>query len=271
MRRTRRLYVTGVRAQLRFHVASTMAEATAFFGAEARVPDSDEVRVFWARTGIGHMNDKQRMEKFGVSRQTVNNWRRKGGPDLQTIGRIKTLEYKKKLEQTIAVVGLLPINEMVNASGIPFRSLRTVAKNMGIKFPSAHRPISDEKMVELATGKTWREFANATGFKLASLRQYVYSRPELAAAIRKVRKPAGCENLSRGKRSALVQKIRDMGHMGVSAYRIAETLGIEMMSVRYHLLKMGKENPDEFYAPYGNKRKTGEPVAGSDGGVADRQ
>lgn len=272
MRERQRLYVTGKEPDLRFMLAPSIKAASEKLSAPARVPDPDEVRRFWATSGILRMSAKERQEKFNVSRQTIANWRRKGGLDLRTLPMQRNHEQRIRFQEVYEALGLLPINNMKEATGLSHRALQRIAKELGLTYPNGTmKALSDDELVKLAEGKTWREFAEAAGLKLAVLRQRVYADPVLSAKIREVRKPAKAPQGKKGRVKVSIPKIRSMGHKGMSAYRIAEILGIEMMSVRYHLKKMGKERPDDFYPPYGHKRKTGDAVDGSDGGSADHE
>lgn len=272
MKERQRLYVTGKEPDLQFVLAPSLKEACEKLSAEARVPDSDEVRRFWATSGILKMSAKARQEKFNVSRQTIANWRRKGGRDLRTLPMQRKHEHRTKFIEVYEALGLLPLSHMKEATGLSVRTLHKIVKEMGLAFPSGKAAVlTNDELLKLAVGKTWQEFAKAAGLKLAVLRQRVYADPVLSAKVREVRKAAKPPQGKKGRVKVSLLKIKAMGHKGVSAYRIAEILGVEMMSVRYHLKKMGKEHPDEFYPPYGHKRKTGEPVDGSDGGSADHE
>lgn len=266
-----RLYITGNGLDIKWVMAYSIVEATEKLGAPARVPDPDELRIFWVKSGIAKLSDKERLAKFGVSRQTFTNWRHKAGTDLRTRPMMLKQERRAKLMEIIDSIGILPISKMKEVTGLGFSILRKLAKEMNLTFPPGQQPLTDDELVELAKGKTWLEFANATGLKLPVLRQRVYADPILAARVREVRKAIKRDRSKSGRVRKCIPKIKAMGLKGMSAYRIAEVLGIEMMSVRYHLKKMAKERPDEFYAPYGNKRKAGNSVDGSDGGIADHE
>lgn len=271
MKRGLRLYIIGTGLDIKWVMAYTRVEATEKLGSPARVPDPDELRVFWAKSGIAKLSDKERREMFGVSRQTFTNWRRKAGTDLRTRPMQLKHERRAKFMEIIDSIGLLHISKMKEATGLGFSSLRKLAKEMNLTFPPGQQPLTDDELVEMAKGKTWLEFAKAADLKLPVLRQRVYANPLLAARVREVRKNIKRDQSKKGRVRKCIPKIRAMGLKGMTAYKIAEALGIEMMSVRYHLRKMAKERPDEFYPPYGNKRETGESVAGSDGGIADHE
>lgn len=268
-RTTNRLYVAGHGNYMVFTLATCLNEAKGTLGIDCRTPDSDDIRNFWKISGIANMTTKERLEKFNVSRQTVHHWRKKGGEDLKKRSDIVREEREKRI---VAIIkkhpdkGVEAIAELANACT---STVRKVAAARGLKLASVKKMPSDDELVQLATGRTWREFAEAVGLKLATLRNHIYTRKELAERIRQVRKRAAMGHHSKGRIN--LKKVRKLGQMGMSAYMIAEKFKVEQMTIRAHLMKWGKEKPDEFFPPYGKRRPPGQSVDGSNGGIDGQQ
>lgn len=259
-----RLYVTGQSASLRWCVAPSLVEAMKKLGKDARVPDSDDMRFFWIKSGIAEMSIDERAATFGVSRQTLNNWRRKGGSDLQKVAEVRKGQKTRKCQQLLRDFPDLHMSELLHMTRLAAPQIRKIAADMGITIVSKHKKIpSDEELVKLANGRTWRELAEVAGVKLATLRAYIYSKPALADEVRKVRKAIPAGPVSQGKLDLI--KVREMGKKGMTAYAIAEVLKCEMMTIRNHLKKWGKESPREFPKPYGTLARARKAVARRNG------
>lgn len=267
-RPVRRLYCAGTRKDFKYIIASNKAEASQLLGMECRVPDPDDIRHFWKVSRISEMSAKERHAKFGISRQAANYMRRRGGDDLP---HLRDVERKRRRDRIANILTQFPgirFKEVLKLSKSSAGTIKRVAREMGYHFTVGRRIPDDQTLIELATGRTWREFAKVVGLRLATLRHYIYKRPELTAALRKVRKAQPTGAAARGKINLL--KVKQLGQQGMSAYSIAELLNCEQMAVRFHLLRWGKEFPHEFPPPYGNKRKTVRTVARRDGGSTDQ-
>lgn len=264
----RRLYVAGKGKSMVWTMAHNMAEAAQKLNRECRVPNADDMRLFWTMSGIATMTAKERREKFGISRQAANYWRRKGGNDLPKRSTVDTQQRIDRVKKVFARFRRISAGEAAKLAHVTAPVVRQVAAEVGYKLATHRRIPEDSELVALATGRTWREFADAAGVRLATLRNYIYKKPELAEQIRRVRK-AQPQGLA-GAFKLDLQKVWTLGQRGVTAYAIAEEMKVENMTIRAHLMKWGKEYPDAFPPPYGNKRSTREPVAGGNGGVGDQ-
>ena len=262
----RRLYVTGSGDALTYCTAMSAEEAQQTLGTNCRTADPDDLRVVWRLAKIESMSKEEIQQTFGVSRQTVDNWwRRAGGAGMLP----RRSEFRAK-ERRGRIAEVLKETPSVNASlvarrlGTTTAAVREVASELGMNLPRWHRRPSDKELVELAKGRTWMEFADAVGLKLATLRNYIYARPKLSRAIRKVRAPMANGSRSHGKIEP--EKIIALHYEGHSAYKISQILRVEQMAVRHWLKRTALEGSN---APSGDAAAVADSVAGSRGGAVN--
>jgi transcriptional regulator with XRE-family HTH domain len=184
---------------------------------------------------------KQLEALFGVTRQAIDIWRAKGGDDL--LRRSDALVDE-------ADARLLPLlntdksaTELALETGESVYTLRLVAKRNGIRLRNgvAKKP-TDEEIIRLAEGRTWRELATVCHITLPTLRNYVYARPTLSAQVcaritRQTNGPA-----SHGKVDP--EEILRLHTQGLSRYAIAERLGVEQMTITHWLKKLDVRRGD---------------------------
>lgn len=228
----RRLYVSGFNDSMIFCTAVDRTEARRMLGKGVRTPDPDDVRAFWKMMRLDMLPCAEIMQRFGVSRQTIYNWWQKAGGE--GLPRRRDQMAQDRLTRVKAELSRKRPHSptwIARRTRVSVETVKKMADEMGVVFPGKYqiRP-SDEELVKLATGRTWYEFADAVGMALSSLRTYIYKNPELAAEIRKVRKPAEARIAGKGKinRGKVIKLLKE-GH---SAYKIAQLLKVEQMSVR---------------------------------------
>lgn len=264
MKSTNRLYVVGFGKHILYTLAPTMALAKATLGDDCRVPNSDDIRAFWEVSGLSTMSVKERLERLGISRQTLHYWRKKGGGDLpRRVDLERILKERRIIDVIKASSGISAKEAAALAKSTP-KTVRRVAEEHGLKLTPARRMPSDEKLIELSAGRTWREFADVVGLRMATLRNYIYRNKALAAEIRKVRKPATTG--MKATRKLNLKKVKQMGQKGMTAYAIAEALRVEQMTIRAHLMRWGKEKPNDYPPPYGKRLPPGNSVDSGNGG-----
>lgn len=244
---SRRLYVAHEGDARIFCMASTYAEARGILGEECRSPNSDDVRAFWKFAKLETLSSAEIRQRFGVSRQTVDNWWRKAGGNVfgarlprrsdqvsvDREARVREILHQlKKRKQPIVAT------EVARKAHVSLDFARHVADKCKIPLASWHRRPTDDELVEIAKGKTWPEMAEAVGLRLSTLRTYVYARPELSARIREVRKSRPCGPSSHGKVDP--KKVMRLHKKGLSAYAISLQLGVEQMVVRYWITKQAR-------------------------------
>lgn len=259
----RRLYVAGHGKNITFCVALTREEAEAKLGKEYRLPDPDDLRSVWEVARLGELPIAEIRKRYGISRQTLHNWRRRAGSDGLTCWNEH--QVKLRMDEVKSVVLSMQgerVSVIAKKAGTSTSRVRAAAKELGLEIPSWSRRPSDKELVEIAKGKTWMEFADAVGLKLATLRSYIYARPKLSAAISKVR--AKAPNGSHGHGKIDPDKILQLRREGLSAYKIAQILKVEQMSVRHWLQKLNKEASNDQAR---DQRETADSVAGGDGGA----
>lgn len=258
-----RLFVAGYGEERQWCMAMKLSEAKEKLGPETRAADDDDCRFVYHSARMWAYTPERIKAELGCSRQTVDSWRRRAGRDAPTRTKETELQRSLKVRQAIAAGQASSVLELSEASGAHYRTAKKFAGREDMTFSKWKRRPSDEKLVELQKGRTWWELAEVTGLTLSTLRQYIYSRPELAKAMKAVRKPTPRGLERRGQLP--LHKIREMHNNGVSVHKIAETLHVEQMAIRYWLRKWQREESahdqtDEQGAPAG-------PVAGSGEGA----
>jgi predicted transcriptional regulator len=158
-------------------------------------PASDsEVRAFWVSKQMAGKPLRESCKELGVSHQTVCNWYKRAcsapAVDGQEIAVEKFSRHKGTKRKAVA-------EAMRNGADIEAVSVEfNVAKSTivqycraeGVSLAKESRRIADEKILELANGRTWSELAEASGRSLTTLRNRIYRNHELATAVRGVMK-----------------------------------------------------------------------------------
>lgn len=258
----RRMYVAGEGESLRFCIVESPQDAALQLGATYRLPDPDDIRQVWNMAKLGELSGAEIREKYGVSRQTIDNWWRKaGGAGLTRRLDKKTQERKERVRETLIKMPGKRATVIARSAGVSVSTVREVAQEMGVEIPKWQRRPNDQELVQIAKGKTWMEFADAVGLKLSTLRAYIYAKPKLSKAISKVRAQAPSAPAG-GKIDP--QKVWQMYQEGMSAYKIAQVFKVEQMSVRHWIKRMAQEHANDKAS---DERTTPDAVAGSGGGV----
>jgi transposase-like protein len=231
---------------------------------EPRVATALDVRFIWNHLKVYAMSGAEIRATFGVSRQAVNVWRQKadlgGGPsaldDLPLLSREEYLD--KQREETILALfqraaptdEAVSLWEIVKLAKVSDMIVRRVAKKHGVTLavgPRRQRPTDDE-IVGLAPGRTWKELALACGVTLGTLRNYVYGKPELSARVRALVQRDAVGWHAHG-RVDVAEVVRLYLREGLTPYKIATRLGTNVAGVLYWLkkcdiLKPGATTPE---------------------------
>jgi len=233
--RLRRLWCAGEGESWRC-VAETRAAAELALGGPVRSATPDDCRRLWLDFRLHKLPVREVATMFGVSRQAVDIWRAKGGDDLPR--RCDVMHEDDDARVLTLLDPTKCITQLAAETGETAHLLRTVARRHGIVLPrgTVKKPTDDE-IVRLAGGRTWRELAAVCHITLPTLRNYVYARPQLSAQVtaRIRRQPSG--PASHGKVDGDV--LRRMVAEGSSVYAIAKHLQVEPMTVRHWLKKLG--------------------------------
>lgn len=258
-----RLYVAGAGRFLRYCTATCRTEAIKELGeiGEVRVADPDDLRAVWKLAKLETLPYAEIEARFKVGRQTVLNWRKRAGGDLPRRSDVVAQDRHERIKSALTKHKRTTIWHLSKLAGVSTSKVREVAEELGVPLRTARKRPSDAELIELAKGRTWPEFAEASGLKLATLRTYIYSRPELSQAIRKVRKdgrPGNC-----GKKKVSAPKIRALHKKGLTAYAISQRLGVEQMAVRYWFRKLGLGGPNDVKSS--NREEVGASVGSSNG------
>lgn len=268
----RRLYVAWQGDELNYCTAESIEDARATLGIMARTPDPDDLRLVWKLAKLDKLSSAEVRERFGVSRQTVDNWWRKAGGktskgELRRRSERVNMDREARVRQVINKLkktnGRVVATDVARLANTSIDLVRHVADKMQVELASWQRRPTDEELIELAKGRTWPELAEATGLRLSTLRSYIYARPELSKAIREVRVSRTCGPKSHGKIDP--ENLRRLHSKGLSAYAISVQLGVENMVVRYWIAKLALGGPNESRAS--NDRTPRHAVGSSDGGA----
>lgn len=176
-----------------FFMARNKKEAREM-NANAHSATDADIRTFWLRQGFGDKPVRELCQEIGVSHQTICNWYKRAcsvpASDGIEISMQKVSRHKEPRRKVIA-------EAVRNGADIDAVSLEfNVAKSTVIQYCRLEHvsvskrgaKMSDEKLVELATGRTWNELSEVTGRSLATLRNRIYRNPQLAVAVRNVMK-----------------------------------------------------------------------------------
>ena len=241
----RRLYVAGAGEDLRYCTALNVEDAARMLGSDCRTANPDDLRTVWRLAKLESLSGREIRERLGVSRQTVDNWWWRAGGE-GSLPRRSEFRAKEKIKKIRALVQAHPnqsVSTLAVATGVRADVVREVAAEVGVRLPTARKRPSDEELVAIAAGKTWQEFADAVGLQLSTLRTYIYARPKLSKAIRKVRAPQSKGGRAHGKIEP--EKIVALHKEGHSAYRIAQIMKVEQMTVRHWLKRKAQEESDD--------------------------
>lgn len=231
----RRLWCVGEGESWRC-VVETRAAAELALGGPVRSATPDDCRRLWLDFRLHEQPVREVATMFNVTRQAVDIWRAKGGDDLPR--RCDVVHDK-------ADARILPLldpakcaTQLAQETGETIYLISTVARRHGIKLKrgTVKKP-SDDEIIRLSEGRTWRELAAACGVRLNTLRNYVYARPSISEQVgarirRRTSGPA-----SHGKVDLDV--VRRMMAEGASVYAIAQHLDVEQMTIRHWIRKLG--------------------------------
>ena len=255
-----RMFVIGNGERIKFLVCVGWREARKVLGRKARMATDADVRDVWIHRELYKWPPIQLSRLYAVSRQAIDKWKVRAGKDVP-----RYLEWAKAngIPQVIdARKERLSATELGKLLGLSAKEARAAASVMKLKLKGYRRMPSDEELVELQKGRTWKELAEVTELKVATLRQYIYARPELAASMKAVRKPDVMG--LKAQREGLRMKVAQMSKEGKSPVEIATKLGIEYMTARYWLKKLEAEHAKREQARL--KREARNAVVGSNGG-----
>lgn len=236
MKAARRLWCIGEGEEWKWHVAETREIAATALGNSVRSATPDDCRRLWLDLRLHEKPMRELSAMFGVTRQAVDLWRAKGGDDLPR--RCDTIRDQEDARVLPLLDRTKCITQIAAETGESVYLLRSVARRHGIRLPNGTtKKPSDEEIIRLAEGRTWRELAAACNVHLATLRNYIYARPHLSERVgarirRQTSGPA-----SHGKVDQDV--IRRMLLDGQSVYAIANHLNVEQMTVRHWVKKLG--------------------------------
>jgi plasmid maintenance system antidote protein VapI len=231
-----RLWCCGEGESWCWHVSVTRDDAAKALGGPVRSATPDDCRRLWLDLRLHTKTVKELESMFGVTRQAVDIWRAKGGDDLPRRCETMTDEVDER------VLPLLDpsktITELAAATGETTNTLRAVAVRYGVRFRNGTtKKPSDDEIVRLSEGRTWRELAAACDVQLPTLRNYVYANPSLSAQVRSRLARQTVGPASHGKVDP--DEVRRLHAEGLTRYAIAQRLGVERMTVTHWLTKLG--------------------------------
>ena len=230
-----RIFCTGAGSSFRHGMFPNKAAAVAVMGPEAHSPDPDELRTIWIQEKLYELSPAQVQARFGVTRQAVSLWRKKAGDDL-----LNLTEHRRKQRHADIRKALDPNKsaaEIAEETGTTSSEVNAVAKADGIRLAVRNKKKpSDAEIIALAEGRTWRDLAKACGVTMATLRNYIYARPELSREVcsRLVSEPMG----ERAHGKVDVDEMLRLYEAGMTPFKIAEQFNAQPMSIIYWLKKL---------------------------------
>ena len=230
-----RMFCTGEGSTFQYGMHPNKAAASVAFGTEARTPDSDDIRRIWVENKLHEKTPEQIRELFGITRQAVSLWRQKAGVDLPNYREHMGQQMRDKARAGFDPT--LSASQMAEKLGIPENYIREEAAFRGVELPKMNeKKPSDDEIVRLAHGRTWKELAEACNVTLSTLRNYVYAKPELSRAVGAAVTYEASGAHAHGKMD--VDKLLELHAQGMSVYRMAAELDVQAMSVIYWLKKL---------------------------------
>jgi hypothetical protein len=232
----KRLFCIGEGESFRYAMCSDKKAAEKLLGKGAHTADSDDVRHLWQTERLYELTNEQLEEKFGVSRQAMDLWKKKGGDDLKS--RSDFLREQAKERVIAALDPSKTPNEIVKETNVSLYFVKEIAAEQGIElaFKGQKKP-DDDEIIRLAEGKTWRELAAACGVTLATLRHYVYGKKDLQAQVCPKLKSERSGGPSHGKVN--VDEMVELHQAGWSAYQLSKRYQTEVVTIIYWLKKLG--------------------------------
>lgn len=240
MSKCKRLFCTGVGPTFRYTMAYGAEEANSLLDSvDAHRPDPDEMRTIWLDERLHEKTPAEIQARFGVSRQAVSNWRQKAGTDLPNYQQNQAQLTRDRILSNVDPS--LGISGMAKKLGVCATTIRTVLTEANIKIPNKilKKP-DDDTIVQLAHGRTWRELADACNVTLGTLRNYVYSKPELSKKVRAAVEHEVTGAHAHGK--VHVDRLIQLHADGMSDYAISKEIGVQQMTVKHWVRKLGLRN-----------------------------
>lgn len=263
-----RLYVTGKGVLIEWTITNSLKEAREKLGAEARVATDEDCRYVYTKARFWEIPSDQIRERLGVSRQAVDGWRKRGGMDIPTRTQVRESTRNKRIREVLAKKEKISARDLAITANVNYKKVKDYAERAGLELTKWKRRPSDEELIEMQRGRTWRELADALGLRLSTLRTYIYRNKELSAALAAVRKKALTGKPA--QKTLDTAAIRALYDKGMTPYMISETLKVEQMSVRYWTRRWKKEE-EAANDKARNKRKAARPVEGSNAGAVRKQ
>jgi len=222
--------------QMRFGLFKSKDEAVQALGPSARYPNPDEMRHYWISERLYELNTSEIQTKLGITRQAVSKWREKAGHDMPRYHDYRTEELYARIREKLSPD--LTAREIADTLHTTPATVLTVAELAGVHLKDkSHKKPDDDEIVRLAVGRTWRQLSEVCGVTLSTLRNYVYSDPDLRVKVRAVivHEPSGGN--THGKLD--VDEIVRMYGEGTSIYKIADRFTVQPMTIIYWLKKLG--------------------------------
>lgn len=236
MSNLKRLYCTGEGSSFRYAMAANKAEATAVLHAPARLPDSDDIRRVWMENKLHEKTTAEIQALFGITRQALSIWRQKAGADVPRY-RDHTAQQNRDRVRA-ALDASKSANELAQELGVSASVVREVAEQEGMVLPKKNvKKPSDEEIIRLSEGKTWRELAKLCNISYVTLQHYVYANPKLAEALRARMTYEKSGATAHGRVD--VDKLVSLYEQGWTPYRIAQEFEVQNMTIIYWLKKLG--------------------------------
>lgn len=232
---TLRIFCVGEGDGFKHGMFVNKATATQSLGSGAHAPDSDELRIIWMQERLYELTPLEVQKRFGVTRQAVSLWRKKAGEDLPNAMEHRRTQRHERIRK--ALDPAKSAAEIADAVGSTSSEVNAVAKVAGIKLAVKNKKKpSDAEIIRLAEGRTWKELAQTCNVTLATLRNYVYARHDLAKQVCSRLRPEPTGEPAHGKID--VEELIRLYETGMTPFKIANHFDTQPMAVIYWLKKL---------------------------------
>jgi len=238
MNERNRLFCSGHGDTHRWVTCRNKLEAFVILGEDTRQATPQDIRHLWLTLNLHEKTSEELVSMFGVTRQAIDLWRKRAGEGLLTrmdhLYAQATLRIEKALDEATDET---TVSDVALATGTQTARVREVAQAKGFVFLATNRKRpSDEEIVRLSEGRTWKQLAKECGLSVNTLRNYIYPKPELAQAV--------CSRLLSEKSGGSSHGKIDLEEMtrlykeGMTAYPLAQRYDVTVSAIIYWLKKL---------------------------------
>jgi hypothetical protein len=143
-----RLYCAGEGPTWRYAMLPSKGAAVKALGNTARLADSDDVRHLWQTERLYELTNEQLKDRFGVSRQAMDLWKKKGGEDLKSRSDYLREQAEQKVIEALDTAKTP--SEIAKETGVSLYFVKEIAEARGVDlaFKGQKKPEDDDARFE---------------------------------------------------------------------------------------------------------------------------